>query len=170
MLFLTLYTSYLTSLENIFPERRFFFSLFHDNFILNIYHNWPEIIVKMKCTCFFGSWNDSTVSYSCLSSVETMNASIIPNKRFKLLMKHHYQSLRAFHSQLSVARYLCCLDNSNLSITIYMWKNYSALYCSPFHSNMARLLTAAVTALVISWVHGRTAYIPASKYFWQKIL
>ena len=83
MLFLTLYTSYLTSLENIFPERRFFFSLFQDNFILNIYHNWPEIIVKMKCTCFFGSWNDSTVSYSCLSSVETMNASIIPNKRFK---------------------------------------------------------------------------------------
>ena len=82
MLFLTLYTSYLTSLENIFPER-FFFSLFHDNFVLNIYHNWPEIIVKMKCTCFFGSWNDSTVSYSCLSSVETMNASIIPNKRFK---------------------------------------------------------------------------------------
>ena len=37
----------------------------------------------MKCTCFFGSWNDSTVSYSCLSSVETMNASIISNKRFK---------------------------------------------------------------------------------------
>lgn len=88
----------------------------------------------------------------------------------KLLMKHHYQSLRAFHSQLSVARYLCCLDNSNLSITIYMWKNYSALYCSPFQSNMARLLAVAMTALVISWVHGRTAYIPASKYFWQKIL
>ena len=37
------------------PERRYFFSLFHDNFISNIYHNLPEIIVKMKCTCFFGS-------------------------------------------------------------------------------------------------------------------
>ncbi|XP_058959154.1 uncharacterized protein [Pocillopora verrucosa] len=44
-----------------------------------------------------------------------------------------------------------------------MWKNYSALYCSPFQSNMARLLAVAMTALVISWVHGRTAYIPAKR-------